>query len=91
MIKAINRQIIEVVDMHSQYYDRALLVVKPQYEKIDNTTLNEAAKMTLKNIDAPSLIKKKSSILNRIVYWSIRLLPVAIVSGIIGASITIFL
>ena len=41
MIKGINRQVIEIMDTGNLYYERALLVVRPEFAStIENITIN---------------------------------------------------
>ena len=44
MIKGINRSIIEVLDTGSVYYERALLVIKPEYASAQRELLEQEAK-----------------------------------------------
>lgn len=69
MIKGINRQIIEITETGNHYYERALLVIKPEYIDADRALLEKEAKKILKELDAPAAIKKK----NRVLYWALRL------------------
>ena len=69
MIKGINRQVIEVTEIGNAYYERALLVVKPEYASLENAKLEREAKKVLKELGTPSSIQKK----NRVLYWTVRL------------------
>ena len=46
MIKGINRTIIEVTDTGNIYYERALLVLKPEYTDVNRSLLEKEAKKT---------------------------------------------
>lgn len=48
MIKGVNRQIIEVMDTGNQYFERALLVVRPGYTDTEPTRLREEAQRMLR-------------------------------------------
>ena len=43
MIKGINRTIIEVTDTGNIYYERALLVLKPEYTDVNRSLLEKDA------------------------------------------------
>lgn len=62
MIKGVNRHMIEISEIGNEYYERALLIVKPQYADIDKVMLEKEAKNILSKIGTPSSVKKKSSI-----------------------------
>lgn len=57
MIKGINRSIIEVHDTGSLYYERALLVIKPEYACAQREVLEKEAKKLLENMGEPSSLK----------------------------------
>lgn len=69
MIKGINRTIIEVTDTGNIYYERALLVLKPEYTDVNRSLLEKEAKKMLFSMSAPSAMKKRHAI----AYWTIRL------------------
>lgn len=69
LIKGINRQIIEVTEMENIYYERALLVIKPEYADAQKELLEKEAKKVLKEMGAPSMLKRH----NKIFYWALRL------------------
>lgn len=58
MIKGINRSIIEVLDTGSLYYERALLVIKPEYACAQRDVLEKEAKKLLENMGEPSSLKR---------------------------------
>ncbi|MBQ9742537.1 MAG: hypothetical protein IJV88_02535 [Ruminococcus sp.] len=83
MIKGINRQIIEVTDTGNTYYEKAWLVVRPEYTRIQSGILEKEARALLKNASSPSCMKPKRSA----GFWLVRLG----LSAIMGAGIsTIF-
>ena len=59
MIKGISRRIIEVQETGSLYYERAYLVVKPEYDSAERQILEEEAKKILRDLDAPSTWKRR--------------------------------
>ena len=69
MIKGVNRQIIEVTDTGSVYYERALLVVRPEYTSAQRTALEREAKRMLKGMKAPSSIKRSHAV----AFWLLRI------------------
>ncbi len=76
MIKGINRTIIEVTETENTYYERALLVLRPEYAAVQRELLEREAKKMLNNMNAPSAIKRWHSVF----YWFVRL-GAAAVSG----------
>lgn len=59
MIKGINRQVIEVTDTGSIYYERAILVVKPQFVSASKELLDREAKVVINGMKAPSAINRR--------------------------------
>lgn len=45
MLKGINKQVIEVVDTGSVYFERAILIVNPRVPADQNAIIGEAARM----------------------------------------------
>ena len=66
MIKGIRHQIIEVTDTNNKYYERALLVLRPEYASVSNEVLEREAKKMLKAMDTVSSAKPKQLLLSRI-------------------------
>ena len=60
MIRGINRSIIEVVETGSVYYERALLVIKPEFASAQHELLEREAKRLLCEMGAPSAIKSRN-------------------------------
>ncbi|MEE0858137.1 MAG: hypothetical protein U0M12_01550 [Acutalibacteraceae bacterium] len=83
MIKGINRTMIEVTDTGNVYYERALLVLRPEYANVQRGLLEKEAKKMLVSMTAPSAIKKSHAIL----YWVLRLGG----SALAGAIVTLIL
>ena len=59
MVRGVSRQIIEVPDTGNIYYEKAYLVVKPEFSDAQRTLLEKEAKRVLRAMDAPSSIKQK--------------------------------
>ena len=83
MIKGINRHVIEVTETDSAYYERALLVVKPEYASAEQQILEKEAKRVLRELGAPSSLKKPK----RLLYWAVRLMPAAAVGTAIAVAV----
>ena len=79
MIKGVNRQIIEVTETGSMYYERALLVVRPEYASAQGALLEREARRMLRSMKAPSSIKKRHAV----VFWLLRLGLTAAVASIL--------
>lgn len=83
MIKGINHTMIEVNETGSEYYERALLIIKPEYASVQRTVLENEAKKMLKELDAPSAIRSGGMKLK----MTVRLL----VSAACGSALTFLL
>ena len=81
MIKGINRAIIEVTDTGNVYYERALLVLRPEYTDVQRGLLEKEAKKMLISMQAPSAIKKRHAVL----YWVLRLGLSALVGALVSS------
>jgi hypothetical protein len=81
MIKGINRQIIEINDTSSTYYEKAWLMVRPEYANLHQSLLEKEAKKLLKDMDAPSSMKTKRNLR--------AFIPRFILFAVIGAGITL--
>ncbi|MGN0498698.1 MAG: hypothetical protein ACI4F6_06535 [Acutalibacteraceae bacterium] len=68
MIKGINRQIIEINQTGSLYYEKALLIVKPEFASAQQQVLEREALRILKKMDAPSSYKRKSRLAVKIIF-----------------------
>lgn len=67
MIKGINRQIIEVRQTGSIYYEKALLIVRPEFSSAQQQILEREAHKLLRRIDAPSTYRRKRIIVTRVI------------------------
>ena len=77
MIKGINRQIIELETTSSTYYEKAWLVIKPEYANMQQQLLEKEAKKMLKSLDVPSSMKFKRNF----TFWMLRLGIAAVCGG----------
>ncbi len=59
MIKGVNRQIIEINNTGNLYYEKALLIVKPEFASAQQQLLEREAMKLMRNMDAPSSYKRK--------------------------------
>ena len=82
MLRGINRQVLEITETNNMYYEKALLVVRPEYTDAQKNVLEREAKL-IKRMYPPSAIKIKS----KIIYWSIRLGVSALIGGLATAII----
>lgn len=80
LIKGVSRQIIEVNDTKNTYYDKAWLVVKPEYAGVEQRVLEQEAKRLLKEMDGPSAMKPKRSLM----FWVLRLGAAALVGAAVS-------
>ncbi len=86
MIKGINHKVIEVTDTDSIYYEKAYLLVRPEYEEVEESVLRKEAKKLLSEVGTPSSIKGRRTFW----YWVLRLTP-AVCAGIgVGIGVGIF-
>ena len=87
MVRGVSRQIIEVPDTGNIYYEKAYLVVKPEFSDAQRTLLEKEAKRVWRAMDAPSGIKRKN------IKWmtALRFLAAALVgAGIMAGCFFLF-
>jgi len=65
MIKGVNRQFIEVCDTGSKYFERALLVVRPEFTVSSQEKLKSEAKRMLSEMEPESFRKEQHGKLRR--------------------------
>lgn len=68
MIRGISRSVIEVTETDSVYYDRALLVIKPEYASAQHELLEREAKRLLNEMGAPSVLQKNKGRLKKVLF-----------------------
>ncbi len=83
MIKGINHQVIEITETDNRYYDRAFLVLRPEFASVQRELLEKEARQMLKNMDTMSTTKPKSIITSRLIN--------ALLNIAIGSLITVFI
>lgn len=83
MIKGVNRQIIEVTQVDNNYFERAWLVIKPEYMNVGNNVLDSQADHYLKNLKPPYTLRSGRAFL----YWVVRLGSAAAAGSIITVAI----
>lgn len=84
LIKGINKQVIDICETGNQYYERAILFLKPEYADIQREILEREAKKFLKGIGTASSLKT----CNRVLYWGIRLGGAAAVGAFLSIIIS---
>ena len=65
MIKGVNRQMIEVTQTDSPFYERALFVVKPEYAGESYEALHREAIQVMERLGAPSAFRRR----NKALFW----------------------
>jgi len=53
MIKGVNHRVIEVTDSGSEYFERVIFFVKPEYSALSEGTLRDRARAVASNTSAP--------------------------------------
>lgn len=86
MIKGINRRAIEVSDVGSEYYEKAFLIVRPEYADYQERLLEREARKMLKNLGAPSSVKKNCGF----AYWAVRLGGAAAIGATLASALCRF-
>lgn len=86
MIKGVNHKVIEVTDTDNIYYEKAWLLVRPQYEEAEEAVLRKEARKLVAEAGNPSSIGGRRTFW----YWALRFLP-AVCAGIgVGIMLGIF-
>lgn len=83
MIKGINRQIIEVTQTGNNYFERAWLVIKPEYSNVGASTLDSEADRYLKNLRPPCSMRGGRAFL----FWLVRLGTAAVIGSILTVAV----
>ena len=87
MIKGINHKVIEVTDTDNIYYGKAYLLVRPEYEEVEEAVLRKEAKKLLSQVGTPSSIKGKRTVW----YWFLRLTPAVLSGALAGILFGLFI
>jgi len=53
VIKGVNHRVIEVMDSGSEYFERVIFFVKPEYSALSEGTLRDRARAVASNTSAP--------------------------------------
>ena len=81
MIKGVNRQIIEVADTGSEYFERAMLFISPGFSETERHVLEREAKKMLRKMEGPSKMRMRRK------YWY--LVPRMAASAVVGAAVAV--
>lgn len=72
MIRGVNRQIIEITDVSSDYYERALLIVKPEFSDVNRNELEKEATKVLGHVGVKYYSRKtKNKSSKRFAKWGV--------------------
>ena len=55
MIKGVNRQVVEVSDTGSEYFERILFIVKPEYATVSEGKVRERVEQIAQATGAPQI------------------------------------
>ncbi|MGN1457205.1 MAG: hypothetical protein ACI4XP_04525 [Acutalibacteraceae bacterium] len=80
MIKGINHSIIEVNNTGSEYYERAILIIKPEYASVQHDILEQEARKILGEMGVPSSLKRNKNKAKKIALF--------ISAALFGAAVT---
>lgn len=83
MLKGINRYVIEVTKTDNIYYERAILIVRPEFAEEERRVLEKEARKMLKEMNAPSIIRNKKQIIKHLLWLSGAVLLGAFVSAVV--------
>ncbi len=71
MIKGISHSMIELNETGSEYYERAILIIKPEYASVQRTVLEDEARKMLSELDVPSAIRCRRNRLKHIILCTV--------------------
>ena len=57
MLKGINHTVIEVNETENDYYERAILIIRPEFASAQRAVLENEARRMLRRMGAPSAIR----------------------------------
>lgn len=69
MVKGINRQVLEIRETGSPYFERAFFFVKPEFAFTDEEKLRKAAERALQSTDSPPKTRRRRT--KSILYWAL--------------------
>lgn len=67
MVKGVNRQVLEICETGSPYFERAFFFVKPEFADTDEKKLRAAAERVLPSAD--KIPKTKAKHIKKLYYW----------------------
>ena len=85
MIKGVNRQVLEMQDTGSEYFEKVLFFVNPKYSTLSEKTLREKAGLTLRA--TPKVPKTKKQRFKQAVIWAANLTAAAGAGAVLTALI----
>lgn len=83
MIKGINRQIIEVTQTENNYFEKAWLVIKPEYINAGASAIEREAEKYLKGLKPPHSMRSCKALVLRV----LSLVCAAISGGLLTAAV----
>lgn len=86
MIKGINHSVIEVNETGNEYYERAILIIKPEYASAQRAVLEDEAKKLLRELDVPSAVRSRKRRIKLIAMGAVLFL-----AGMLAGILCIFL
>lgn len=86
MIKGVCKQIVEINDTESDYFERALFFVNPGFSEIERTALEREARRILHRMSAPTRAQSR----RRSLYFWVRMACSALVGIVLGVLVGIF-
>lgn len=66
MIKGVNRQVVEVSDTGSEYFERILFIVKPEFSSTSESKLRARAQELSSAAGAPPRTRRKGKVIGTI-------------------------
>ena len=60
MVKGVNRQVLEIHDTETEYFEKALLFVKPEYSNLSESSLREYFAHAFKATQVPQPRKTRA-------------------------------
>lgn len=86
MIKGISRQIIEVTKTENNYFERAWLVIKPEYLNVSADTIEQAAENYLKDLKPPHSLRASKKLIFKIAEICIAAIAGSIITSLVLLS-----
>ena len=83
MIKGISRQIIEIADVQNKYFEKAWLVIKPEYANVGAVTIDKQADYYLSGLTPPLSLQKNHMRIKYITFCALS----ALFSSVITAAV----